>query len=246
MQQLFHRLARSLGIVRDPADPAGSAERPLRILLAASVALPIALLAVASWISYRQHHEDAHDRLQRNLAIVQEHAQKVFETFEFSARYLDEMLDDAGSEQIRANEAMYSERLRAMTNSLPQLRDIWIVDADGHPVVSGTIFPMPRIDLSDRDYFRVHKNGLAEGPYVSSVLAARAANTEFFAISRKRTINGRFAGVTVMSISPDYFTEFYATLPQPIVAGLVRADGVVLARYPDGSMIRQLPPDAPF
>ncbi len=246
MQRLFHRLAQSLGIVRDPTNPAGSAERPLRILLVASVALPIALLAVASFISYRQHHEDAHDRLRRNLAIVQEHAQKVFETFEFSARYLDEMLDDASSTQIRANEAMYSERLRAMTNSLPQLRDLWIVDADGYPIVSGTIFPMPRIDLSDRNYFKVHKDGLIEGPYVSSVLAARAANTEFFAISRKRTIDGRFAGITIVSIAPEYFTEFYSKLPPPSVAALLRPDGAVLARYPEASMIRQLPPDAPF
>jgi hypothetical protein len=39
-----------------------------------------------------------------------------------------------------------------------------------------------------------------------------------------------------MSISPDYFRDYYATLTQPIVAALIRADGVVLARYSGGAV----------
>ena len=72
-----------------------------------------------------------------------------------------------------------------------------------------------------------------DGPYVTEVLEARAANTRFFAISRKREINGRFAGVTIVSIAPEYFSEFYSQLPPPGTAALLRADGAVLARYPD-------------
>ena len=102
------------------------------------------LYAIAATISYHQHFDDARDRLRRNLAIVHEHAQKVFETFEFASRYLDEITGNATDEQIRANEASYSERLRAMTASMPQLRDLWIIGADGYPLVSGTVFPMPR------------------------------------------------------------------------------------------------------
>ena len=55
----------------------------------------------------------------------------------------------------------------------------------------------------------------------------------FFAISRKREIDGKFAGVTIVSIAPEYFTEFYAQLPPPGSAALLRGDGAVLARYPD-------------
>ena len=73
----------------------------------------------------------------------------------------------------------YSERLRSMTASLPQLRDLWIIGTDGYPLVSGTVFPMPRIDLSDRNYFKVHHDNAVNGPYVTEVLDARAANTQF-------------------------------------------------------------------
>ena len=151
MPQLYRRLARKTGVLPVPSDPARSAARPLRILLVSAVVLPITLYATVAVISYHQHFDDARDRLRRNLAIVHEHAQKVFETFEFSARYLDEMIDDAGDAQIRANEASYSERLRAMTMSMPQLRDLWVVGRDGQPLVSGTVYPMPKLDVSDRD-----------------------------------------------------------------------------------------------
>ena len=141
------------------------------------------------------------------------------------------MLDDANDADIRANEADYNRRLKSLTDILPQFADIWIVDANGRPVVSGTVFPIPRdLNLSDRDYFRAHTNNEALGLYIGDVVTARATNERgqprFFAFSRKRTgIDGRFGGVTVISISPDYFRDYYATLTQPIVAALLRPDG---------------------
>ena len=129
---------------------------------------------------------------------------------------------------------MYSERLRAMTISMPQLRDLWIVGADGHPLVSGTVYPMPRLDLVGPQLFQGPPRQSDERPLSSAeVLEARAANTRFFAISRRREINGRFAGVTIVSIAPEYFSEFYSQLPPPGTSALLRADGAVLARYPD-------------
>ena len=143
---------------------------------------------------------------------------KVFETFEFSARYLDEMTATTPpTSRSASNEAMYSERLRAMTNSLPQLRDLWVVGCRRLPAgVRHRLSRCRKIDLSDRDYFKVHKDDLGERHLSSARCWRRARPTpQFFAISRKRTINGRFAGVTIVSIAPEYFTEFYAKLPPP-------------------------------
>ena len=92
---------------------------------------------------------------------------------------------------------------------------------------------MPRLDVSDRNYFKVHHDNPTNGPFVSQVLEARAANTRFFAISRRREIKGRFAGVTIVSIAPEYFSEFYSQLPPPGTSALLRSDGAVLVRYPD-------------
>src|SRR5436305_10482608 len=199
----------------------GRAEWSVHWLLAASIALPLIVFAAGSAISYRQHMIGARDRLQRDLGTAYEHALKVFETFEISARYVAELFLYVSDAQIRAFEGDYHAQLRTLTDTLPQLADIWIIDRDGHPLVSGTVYPIPKqLDLSDRAYFRVHKNNEVQGTYIDDVVTARATNERgnprFFALSRKRLgSTGQFAGVTTISISPDYFIKYYSQLPRP-------------------------------
>ncbi|KQZ01395.1 hypothetical protein ASD45_11455 [Pseudolabrys sp. Root1462] len=227
--------AREIPIPTAAERAASRAERPLKLLIAASIILPLTIFAIASWISYDQHMSEASDRLQRTVGTMQEHAIKVFETFAISERYLEELFNGVPDATIRADERGYSERLRNYTKTLPQLRDLWVIARDGKPLVSGTIYPLPPdLDLSDRTYFAVHTAGKVD-TYISEVVKARAADTDFFAITRKREdATGRFDGVYLVSIAPEYFTRYYSQLPQSdvSVAGLVRADGVTLARYP--------------
>jgi two-component system NtrC family sensor kinase len=244
--------------LRDVFTPAssgeyGRSEWTLHWLLAASIALPLALLAVGSTISYRQHETEARGRLQRDLGTAYEHALKVFETFEITARYIDELFLYVSDEQIRAFEVDYNAQLRTLTATLPQLADIWIIDRNGRPLATGTIFPVPaQLDLSDRAYFRVHKNNEVQGLYIDEVVTARATNDRgnprFFALSRKRlSSTGEFAGVTTISISPDYFINYYSQLPRPGLFALFRADGTILAGYPEPApQFTRLPADGPF
>src|SRR5687767_14468388 len=170
----------------------GRAEWSLHWLLAASIALPLTIFAGAATISYHQHWDEARDRLRRNLGTVYEHALKVFETIDLSARYVDELLLGLNNEQIRGSETELNARLKTLTDMLPQLADIWVIDAEGRPLVSGTVFPIPReLDLSDRAYFRAHKDKQVEGLFIDNVVQSRATNEKgqprFFALSRKRT-----------------------------------------------------------
>jgi two-component system NtrC family sensor kinase len=230
----------------------GRAEWALHWLLAAAIVLPLAVLAIGSTISYRQHHVEARDRLGADLGRVYEHAVKVFETFEISARYVDELFLYVSDGQIRAFENEYNRQLRSLTETLPQLADIWIIDRNARPLVTGTIYPAPQIDLSDRAYFRAHKNGEAQGLYIGDVVTARTSNERgtprFFPLSRKRPgSDSRFDGVTVISISPDYFVSYYSRLPSPGIFALYRADGAILARHPEPpSQFQRLPSDGPF
>ncbi|MBS0246329.1 MAG: response regulator [Proteobacteria bacterium] len=217
---------------------ASLAERPLKLLIAASVILPLTIFAIASWISYGQHMSEASDRLQRTVGTMQEHAVKVFETFAISERYLEELFNDVPDAAIRRDQQSYSARIRNFIKTLPQLRDLWVIDRHGRPLVAGTVYPLPPdLDLSDRDYFTAHTSGNVD-TYISKVVRARAADTSFFAITRKReTASGQFDGVYLVSIAPEYFTRYYSQLPPSdvSVAGLIRADGVTLARYPSAA-----------
>ncbi len=213
--------------------PEDVASRPLRLLVALSIVVPVLMLAVAAWVSYQQHVKEVHDRVQRDVNRVYEHGAKVFETFELSARYVAEILTSLPDSEIRAREAELNARIRALTDLLPQLLDVWVLDANGRPLVSGTVYPMPDTDLSDRKYFSVHKTGEATGVYVSEVIDARVADLKFFAITRRRIdAAGNFAGVFVVSIKPEYFTNYYSEFSESSIAALFRGDGYVIARYP--------------
>ena len=225
------------------------AERPLKLLIAASIIFPVAIFLFAGWISYNQHIADAHDRLQRTVDTMQEHAIKVFETFSISERYMEEMFNGMSDADLRADELEYSRRIRNFIHDLPQLRDLWVIDAEGRPLVSGTVYPMPGdLMLADREYFSAHKNGTAPETYVSGTVEARLADTSFFAVTRKRMADGAFNGIYLVSIAPEYFTRYYSQFPETdlTVAGLVRADGVALARYPAAAVGARSMPDSPF
>jgi two-component system NtrC family sensor kinase len=223
----------------------------LQILLAASLVLPVIIFTLASWISYNRAFDDANDRLQRTLGIIHEHATKVFETMELSAQYTDAMFESVSDEDIRQAEVYYHARLQGLTEMLPQLRDVFVIDARGRPLVSGTIYPMPKdVDFSEREYFQVQKNNPKAGFYVSDVLDSLAANRRIFLISRRRpSPDGRFRGVMTTAFAPEYFVDYYSRLPAQgqEIAALIRRDGAVLARYPD-RLPRQprLDPDTPF
>ena len=221
-----------------PRASTGNAERALRALLAASIILPILIFGGVAAVAYHQHFTDARNRLDTMLGVIYEHALKVFETFELAARYTDELFEDVSDEQIVQQEAEYHARLKALTDTLPQLRDIWVIDRHGHPLVSGTIFPMAReVDLSDREFFTYQRQHAVSDVFISDVIQSRAADRQVIVISRRRTgpgDAGEFRGVMTTAIAPEYFVDYYATLPlrQISFATLMREDGILLARYP--------------
>jgi two-component system NtrC family sensor kinase len=229
-----------------PEQRAELAVRPLRWLVVLSLVLPLVVLAIGGWLSYQQHLDDARDRLDRDLGRIYEHALKVFETFDLSARYVEQLLDGASNENIRANEAQYRSKLKALIDTLPQLRDIWVLDANGLPLVSGIASPLPKLDLSDRPYFAAQKDQ-KRGPYVGEITESRAGGAIFFPISHRReNADGSFNGATIISVRPEYFVNYYGGLPKPAIASLLRDDGEILARFPEGTMTKKLPADSPI
>jgi two-component system NtrC family sensor kinase len=252
MDSLFRpRRAEPTDVARTRA-AGGNAERTLYALLAASIVLPILIFTGVAWVAYHSHFQDARERLETTLEVIHEHAEKVFETFDLTARYTDELFGRASDAQIIAAEASYHEQLRMLTDMLPQLRDIWVIDRDGHPLVSGTIFPMPHhLDLSDRDFFVFHRDNATASVFISDVIQSRAADRRVIVIARRRAPAGdeAFSGIITTAIAPEYFDEYYASLPmrQNGFATLMRGDGVILARHPQlGRRPARLMPQTPI
>ena len=210
--------------------------RLLQWMMAASLALPVALFAFASAVSWNSTRDTADRQIERTLDVAHEHALKVFETIDRSLSEINEIIRGIPDADIRSREEALHLRLKRLVESLPQMKSAWIFDAQGHTLVNSLALPAPSIDFSDRDYFKAHIAGDI-GIFIGDALAPRApyGGAAFFGVSRRRqSDDGSFAGVIQASVLPEYFENFYARIgrdPGSFFA-LGLTDGTVLARFP--------------
>jgi signal transduction histidine kinase/ActR/RegA family two-component response regulator len=210
------------------------------LLVLASLLVPAGLFVAAAWQNRADVLREGEDAVLRTVLIMQEHARKVFETQDLVLARVDERLHGLSWAEISAPEtSAFLARLKA---PYEQAVSIWVADRDG--VVRAGSQGWDRNDtIADREFFLVHRHGLP-GPHVSEAFRGRATHTASFALSRTRsTPDGSFDGTIHVSLSPDYFTRFFAEAAPPLahVAALLRADGAILARDPQSSATRLRP-----
>jgi len=110
-----------------------------------------------------------------------------------------------------------------------------VIDANGIMAFTNLEPPAKPLDLSDREHFRVHLSRSTDELYISKPVLGRVSKR--WTVQFTRPIydeNAKFSGVLVLSVSPDYFTQFVksSTLPQRAVFNLMRSSGEFLSRYP--------------
>ncbi len=214
-----------------------SAIRLLQLMMIASVVLPAALFAYASWVSYDDIHSVADERILRSLDVMREQSLRVFETTDRTFAEVNEVVRDMSDDEIRAAQARLQSRLRLIVATMPQLRAIFLIGRDGRPLAASTAASLPNdVSFSDRDYFRAQV-GHDAGTYVGEVHSSRLPGfgADAFDLSRRlESPDGSFNGVIAVAVQPSYFENFYALIGQPPGSffALVRADGAYLARHP--------------
>ena len=110
-------------------------------------------------------------------------------------------------------------------------RQLAVIGADGF--LADSSLPFKRIDLSDREHFRVHQQAMTDRLFISKPVLGRVSNQWSLQLTRRFDLpEGRFGGVVVVSLAPDQLTRLYDGMdlgPQGVIS-LVGHDGVVRAR----------------
>jgi len=218
----------------------GTAVGPLRLLLVGSVAVPVALFVIVSWLNYDAAFADAERDAIRTAEVAREHAASVFDSQKLVAERVDDALAGMNDDAIRRDESALHAGFRRMIAGLPQVQSFIVLDRDGHALVATGADPVDRtINYADRDYFVALRDG--RGPtFISKVQISRVDGQMFFGLGHRRDApDGGFDGVVDIAVSPSLFQTFWQALvgeeggnDAGRVVTLVKADGQILARYP--------------
>lgn len=208
--------------------------RSLKGLGIASVVAPTVFFCAYAYISYDAAFRNAEAEASHLSSMLQEHAQRTFETIELALRDTDRLLARMDDQQIHTSHEVWSS-VRQIQGTGPQLGSVFVVAADGSNILTTRTFPAPEVNFGDRDYYLAQKDRDA-GFFVGGALIGKISAAPIFNFSiRRSTEDGHFNGVIGSSAFVDYFQNFFATVgdaADEFAVLLLRADGDVLVRYP--------------
>jgi diguanylate cyclase (GGDEF)-like protein/PAS domain S-box-containing protein len=128
----------------------------------------------------------------------------------------------------------FNPYLAETVSSLPQLREIGVLDVDGKWRYS-SLAETPGHSNSDRSYFIYHRDTPGSALRINEPLQSRLTGRSTIILSKRiNRQDGSFAGVLTAAIDSDYFYRFYKTFqlgPDGSIS-LLRNDGAVLIRWP--------------
>jgi diguanylate cyclase (GGDEF)-like protein len=180
-----------------------------------------------------------------------------------SIRAVDESLIGMQEHLVTLHEASpqgFAAALRSMETHqglaqrvarLPQALVFAIVGPEGHTVADSNDWPARDINVSDRDYFAIHKAGIEPGLYVNPLVTSRGDRSKVMFFSRRiESPKGEFLGIAVIGVPIDYFRHIYNAIGSLVDLSILylRTDGTVLLRYPDPSdrAGAKMPPTSPW
>ena len=209
--------------------PARSSFTLRQRLLLALICVIAAMWAAVAWDA-RKSEEDAHAQMrQQTAALAMSFADHTEAILQRSDHILLQLRED-----WLANPKIFA---KAITHHQSLLGDtvfqIAVIAADGTLAFSNLASSSERVDLSDREHFKVHKDGApVDRLFVSRPVKGRVSGKWSIQLTRAIFDGARFAGVVVLSLDPGYFVRYYQRfdLGAQGVVSIVRDTGEMMAR----------------
>jgi len=203
-----------------------------KIWVAAILLCAIVSVSVSSIVN--QGNEQALKSAERDLssltALTAEHANRVLRNGDQVIKFVIDRYLDVGNKL----------NLVELTNSgvidSEIFNQVGIINAQGIYAFSNKA-NAEKMDLSDREHFKVHLQSNDAGLFISKPVIGRASGLWSVQLTRRINLkNGEFGGVVVVSLDPRYFTNFYSKLNtgRKSTIGLYGIDGATRARVMGG------------
>jgi diguanylate cyclase (GGDEF)-like protein/PAS domain S-box-containing protein len=192
-----------------------------------------------------------------NLAtVLAEQATHSVQSIELMLNELEERIEGLGSRtsndfrRVVQNEETYQLLLERAAR-LSHVATISLADKNGLIVNSTNQWPMPHMDVSDREHFLHVKSNDSRAIYISSPVTDRFRGipTIFF-LRRLNDASNRFLGAIIIGVRLSYFKHIYESITSlsDMSFLFLRRDGMVIVRYPDANdrSGETMPPTSPW
>jgi signal transduction histidine kinase/DNA-binding NarL/FixJ family response regulator/HPt (histidine-containing phosphotransfer) domain-containing protein len=125
--------------------------------------------------------------------------------------------------------------LKEKITGLPQVDAVTMIDAEGNLINFSRFWPIPAVNVTDRDYFQALKGNAKPETYVSRPVPNRGNGGWVIYVARRlNDQHGKFMGLILGAVSMQYFENFFGATSSGAGSSvaLLRNDGTMLARFP--------------
>ncbi|MGZ5239949.1 MAG: PAS domain-containing protein, partial [Caldimonas sp.] len=205
-----------------------------RLALVAALLIVGAIIGYALLKTHRATDMIESDRLQVQARVVDEN---VAQQLDGINRALVSVRDDFLGMPAYSVSSLLSPRLKVLSDAIPGVRSMVVLDADG-TVVATSVDALLGRDFSDRDYFRAPQ--ASRNPATLHVASPYRTSLGNYTIVFGRAIlapNGAFAGTAIAALEPEYFEVLMRSV-------LYAPDMWVSLGHSDGKVFVTMPRDA--
>ena len=225
---------------------------PHRRLFGAVGAIALALIATIAGTSVfflgnlrESTLQTAETSLSRYSLTLAENADRSFKSVDLVLSSIADYVARKGDVDNDTYRAAVSDRethflLREKIAGLPQIDALTVIDARGKLLNFSRFWPIPDVDVSDRDYFKALKADDGPQSFVSAPVQNRGNGTwNVYLARRLNDPQGHFMGLLLGAISVPYFENFFSStsLGPDTTISLMREDGLLLAHFPPNNDI---------
>jgi signal transduction histidine kinase len=222
----------------------------VRLLYICTALLILVLLATNATVILHLRKNELLDqeRQMKNLSLtLAEQADRSFQSVDLVISRVGEQIaaagvTDSGSLLQKMAGRDVHEFLLEKISGIPQLDAVTLINREGKLINFSRAWPIPEVNVSDRDYFQALKDDPKLNSYISAPVRNRGTGTWTIYLARRLNgPNGEFIGLILGAIEMRYFEDFYRAiaLDEGSTIAVLRLDGVMLARFPHADVIGQ-------
>ncbi|QXG26760.1 hypothetical protein KTT56_07940 [Pseudomonas viridiflava] len=201
------------------------------------VSVIVSILSVFVWVtwqSYDQHIREGEGNVANLARAAAQHAEDAVREIDAVSAGVLKRIEWYGID------SMDKERLRTVfkkrSDLMPQIHGFFVYDKDGNWLLTDKDSIPASANNSDRDYFIYHRAHPGDREmHVSKVVKSRSTGDYVVPLSRRiDNPDGSFAGVFLVTMSIEYFNQYYAGFH-------LDDNGIFLISLDDGTILTRRP-----